>query len=75
MTTIRAFTLLEGKLAYSLQVIYFFQRMEDIEESVNDSVNQDQFLGSLKGKTIRSRIIRLARIKTCSVSAAKALEA
>ena len=49
--------------------------MDDIEESVNDSVNQDQFLGSLKGKTIRSRIIRLARIKTCSVSAAKVLEA
>lgn len=49
--------------------------MEDIEESVNDSVNQDQFLGSLKGKTIKSRISRLARMKTCSVSAAKALEA
>lgn len=48
--------------------------MEDIEESVNDSVNQDQFLGSSKGKT-KSRISWLARMKTCSVSAAKALEA
>lgn len=76
MTTIRAFTLLEGKLVYSLQVIlFFFQRMDDVEESVNDSVNQDQFLGSLKGKTIKSRISWLGRMKTCSVSAAKALEA
>lgn len=75
MTTIRAFTLLEGKLVYSLQVILFFQRMDDVEESVNDSVNQDQFLGSLKGKTIKSRISWLGRMKTCSVSAAKALEA
>ena len=49
--------------------------MDDIEESVNDSVNQDQFLGSSKGKTIKSRISWLARMKTCSVSAAKALEA
>lgn len=53
----------------------FFQRMDDVEESVNDSVNQDQFLGSLKGKTIKSRISWLGRMKTCSVSAAKALEA
>ena len=30
--------------------------MEDIEESVNDSVNQDQFLGSSKGKTIKSQL-------------------
>lgn len=49
--------------------------MDDIEESVNDSVNQDQFFGSSKGKTIRSRISRLARMKTCSGSAAKAHEA
>lgn len=49
--------------------------MDDIEESENDSVNQDQFLGSSKGMTIRSRISRLARMKTCSVSSAKALEA
>ena len=48
--------------------------MDDVEESVNDSVNQDQFLGSLKGKTIKSRISWLGRMKTCSVSAAKALE-
>lgn len=66
---------MERKLAYSLQAILFFQRMDDIEESVNDSVTQDQFLGSSKGMTIRSRISRLARMKTCSISAAKALVA
>ena len=49
--------------------------MDDIEESVNDSVCQDQFLGSSKGMTTRSRISRLARMKTCSVSATKALQA